>query len=109
MVIRVIAKVGHVAYKLKLPDSSKLHPVFHVSCLKKHLGSQHSPTTPLPIITEKGILQDIPIAILDRRLVKKGNAAITEVFVQWQNHTPEDATWEPYPDLKSKFPEVANL
>lgn len=78
----VLAKVGSVAYKLKLPENSKLHPVVHVSCLKKHLGSQNSPTMPLPIITYKGILQDIPIAILDRMMVKKGNAAITEVLVQ---------------------------
>ena len=105
----VLAKVGSMAYKLKLPENSKLHPVFHVSSLKKHLGSQNSPTTPLPIITEKGILQDIPIAILDKRMMKKGNDAIIEVLVQWQNHTKEDATWELYHDLKTKFPEVANL
>lgn len=64
----ILAKVGIIAYKLKLFDTSKLHPVFHVSCLKKHLGDQVQSSVQLPIT---GILQDVPMAILDRRMVKK--------------------------------------
>ncbi|XP_070667932.1 uncharacterized protein [Malus domestica] len=106
---QIISKLGVLAYKLQLPPNTKLHPVFHVSCLKKHLGPQTHTTVPLSVIPDAGILQDAPVAILDRRLIKKGNAAATEVLVQWQNHSNDDATWEPYHELELKFPEIVNL
>ena len=101
----VLAKVGPVAYKLKLPPHSKIHPVFHVSCLKKQLGMSISPSLPLPSVHDAGLIQDEPAAILDRRVLQQGSTPVTEVLVHWQNHHIADASWESLDDLKTRFPD----
>jgi hypothetical protein len=44
----ILKCVGQVAYQLALPGHSKLHPVFHVSCLKKVIGTKCQIQTHLP-------------------------------------------------------------
>ncbi|KAA3479823.1 Retrotransposable element Tf2 [Gossypium australe] len=77
----VEAKIGGVAYKLKLLMGARIHSTFHVSQLKKHTGS--ATCTP-----------DLP----------PGNQAVTEVLVEWADKFPEDATWEVWSTLQQQYP-----
>ena len=99
----IVAKVGLVAYKLQLPPEAKIHPVFHVSQLKKHVGDRPVQAT-LPQLNDTGEMAAVPIAILDRRLGKVGNKAAVFLLVQWSTGSREDATWELYSEMEKKYP-----
>ncbi|GMI90769.1 hypothetical protein HRI_002746200 [Hibiscus trionum] len=100
----IIGKVGSVAYKLQLPKDSRVHPIFHVSQLKKHIGSADY-SSELPVINPDGEISKEPLRIVDRRIGKRGGRAITEVLVEWANAFPEDATWESLHQLQLRFPD----
>jgi hypothetical protein len=59
------------------------------------------PDTPLLDTTEVS-----PKQILERRLVKRGNEAITQVLVQWSGLPATSATWEDYYVLRDRFPQA---
>lgn len=48
----VIERIGPMAYKLKLPDTTSIHPVFHVSQLRKMMGEHQQVQLEMPYITE---------------------------------------------------------
>ena len=100
----ILARVGSVAYRLQLPAQAKIHPVFHISLLKKYVGVCPSELGAVPEVDELGMLAAEPVAILARRLGKKGNKAVVYLLVQWSNRPKEEATWELYSDIEAKFP-----
>jgi hypothetical protein len=87
--------VGQLAYQLALPSHLKLLPVFHVSCLKKVIGTKCQIQTNLPELDEEGSIWLQPQAVLDQCECHLRQRTIKEVLVQWKYTTPVDATWEP--------------
>ena len=64
---KVLQKIGSVAYKLELPSSSHIQPVFHVSCLKKVIGTNIIAQTILPELDTEGSIILEPETILNKR------------------------------------------
>ncbi|MCI53029.1 hypothetical protein A2U01_0074275, partial [Trifolium medium] len=74
----VIAKIGTVAYKLELPPSAKIHPVFHVAQLKGFKGNNDEPYLPLPLTTSEIGPTFQPTQVLDSRMVVQGNISVPQ-------------------------------
>jgi len=51
---KVLQKIGTMAYKLELPASSQVHPIFHVSCLHKVICDKLPVQSILPKLDEEG-------------------------------------------------------
>ncbi|WRX26831.1 Integrase [Theobroma cacao] len=90
----ILKRVGVVAYRLALlPDLSNIHPVFHVSMLRKY-----NPDPTQVIRYETIPLQDNltyeeqPIAILDKQVKKLRSKDVASVKVLWRNHTSKEVT-----------------
>lgn len=89
---KVIEKVGKVAYRLQLLEGVGIHPVFHVSQLKKHLGQHVVPMPNLPAVGPEGQIKTEPVAVLQRRMIPRNNELVIQCLILWQNLTPADAT-----------------
>jgi hypothetical protein len=100
----VLERIGEVAYKLQLPDSAQVHPVFHVSQLKPYTENYSPVYSHLPEVPDLTAVMPVPVAILDRRLVRKGNSSSPQVLIQWAHVPPDCATWEDYYVLKQRYP-----
>ncbi|GAU35592.1 hypothetical protein TSUD_295280 [Trifolium subterraneum] len=100
----VTAKIGSIAYKLQLPSTARIHPVFHISQLKKFNGSATDPYYPLSDTTTVlgPLLQ--PESILKVRTILKGPLLVPQVLVKWQDIDESLATWEDKKEILENYP-----
>jgi hypothetical protein len=103
---RITERIGRVAYRLKLPDDSKIHDVFHVSQLKPFVADYTPVFSELPVTTDIDATNAQPEKILERRLVKRGNTAIPQVRVKWTGLPATSTTWEDYNVLRQRYPQA---
>ena len=94
---RIIHKISDVAFKLELPPSIKVHPVFHASILEKYKPNppefrHRTPPRPPPVV-----IDDDPLAneyeverILDDKMIRRKR----HFLVKWKGYPIHESTWE---------------
>lgn len=90
----ITRRVGEVAYELELLGDSRIHNVFHVSCLKKAVGQQIVPSESLPPLDDEGKHILVPEEVIETQERKLRNRTIREFLIRWKDLPYEDATWE---------------
>ncbi|WMV31865.1 hypothetical protein MTR67_025250 [Solanum verrucosum] len=103
---RIAKRIGNVAYELELPQElAAVHPVFHISMLKKCIGD---PSLILPTesikIKDNLSYEEVPVQILDRQVRRLRTKDVASVKVLWRNQFVEGATWEAEEDMKKRYP-----
>lgn len=98
---KVFEKVGIVAYRLELPPTACILPVFHVSQLKQSVHSAViNPTIP-PTLSDEFELQVQP---QDIRRVRKLLNGQRELLVKWQDLLSFKNSWEDADLISKQFP-----
>lgn len=97
--LEVLERIGAVAYKHKLPEHSRIHPVFHVSQLKQVLGMNHAVNLLPPTLSTEGEFVVEPQDVLDTRYT----SGHLEVLVSWKSLPEHENTWLLIRDLKHQF------
>ncbi|GJX09734.1 putative reverse transcriptase domain-containing protein [Tanacetum coccineum] len=102
---KVLAKVGTVAYKLKLPQQlSRVHSTFHVSYPKKCLSDE-----PLSILVDEIHIDDKLhfvkelVEIMDREVKRLKQSRIPIIKVRWNSRRGPEFTWEREDQFQKKY------
>ena len=99
--------VGNVAYKLELPEKSKVHLVFHVSHLRKwlHAGGNVVDTGVLVEYTKPPMEPHELERILDHHELFTCHHIYKQVLVKWKDQLDKGSTWENASTLHKRFPQ----
>ncbi|GKD20862.1 putative nucleotidyltransferase, ribonuclease H [Tanacetum coccineum] len=87
-----------VSYQVQLLPKLKIHPVFHVSFLKRYHGDEEDP--------ERGVFKRAPTAVVtsydreveeilsDRTIRRRGVPGYKEYLIKWRDLPDSEASWE---------------
>ncbi|GKC99776.1 putative reverse transcriptase domain-containing protein [Tanacetum coccineum] len=105
---KIIAKVGTIAYHLKLPERlSRVHSTFYVLKLKTCMADEPL-AIPLDEIQVDDKLHFVkePIEIMDREVKRLKQSHIPIVKVRWNYRRSLEFTWEHEDQMQNKYPHL---
>jgi hypothetical protein len=100
----ILQRVGPVSYKLQLPPSSRIHPVVHVSQLKKGIKPTDEVSTTLPVSLLHFQAPPQPQALNGARMIRQGRKMIPQIKVSWQGLPRSCDSWEPVYATVNAYP-----
>nr|GEY43420.1 putative reverse transcriptase domain-containing protein [Tanacetum cinerariifolium] len=91
----ILARVGHVAYTLELPEDLKgIHSTFHVSNLKKCLAKGNIVVLMAEIQLDDNLhMIEEPVEVVDREVKRLKQSRIPIVKVCWNSQRGPEFTW----------------
>ncbi|CAA0819405.1 Unknown protein [Striga hermonthica] len=99
----MIKKIGNVAYRVDLPPSLKIHPVFHVSMLKPYKRDVKDPsrglTSRAPPITNKSFDKEVEAVLTSDIVRRRGVPLKTRYLIKWKGLPDSETSWEFEEDL----------
>jgi len=96
---KVIQKVGKVAYKLELPASMKVHPVFHVNLLHKYRSDGTVQPPPPPVLVDDQLEYEVERILQHRDVALGRKRSRREYLIKWLGYGPEHNSWERVSDM----------
>jgi hypothetical protein len=84
-----------------------VHPVFHVSMLRKYIRDLELKIEADPIIIQQDLTIDAqPVHVLEFLERVMCNRTIKYVKILWSNQTEREATWESESTIRNKYPDL---
>ena len=110
---RILDVVGTQAYRLALPETYKIYPVFHVSLLEKYQCRQDAGEE--PFLPPPELIDGEPKWIVEEILERKKSKGTFWYKIKWLGYPEEYNQWIPAEDtehiqgLRDAFDKAASL